>query len=127
MVDENDGINGGAYFVLSVRAWLFIQSVRTYRSCIFDNKAIGGQRRWKIYKYFYAANYRSGSVTLATTLRTQGATTNTVGKATGQTVITLCNHRTAKSGVNPWFNNRTAADTTDTMIADSKPPKSRLL
>ena len=64
------------------------------------------------------------TVTRATTRRTQGATSVTAMKATGHVVKQLRAQVTRKSGRSPWLTSNTNADTSDTMIADSRAPNS---
>ena len=55
----------------------------------------------------------------AVELNSQGATTATVGKATGHVVTQLLSHCATKPACNPWEIISTNADTMQTMMAES--------
>ncbi|BDX18093.1 hypothetical protein MFKK_09030 [Halopseudomonas aestusnigri] len=57
-----------------------------------------------------------------TSRRTQGATSVTVGNATGQVNAQLLSHAATKCSSKPWVAAITKADTKVTMIADSNAP-----
>lgn len=59
------------------------------------------------------------TVILPTIRRTQGATTATVGKATGHVVAQLLSHCVTNPACSPWEIISTKADTMQTMMAES--------
>ena len=73
------------------------------------------------------SNFYGSTVNFATTLRTNGATTSTVGNAMGHAVAKPLAQLIAKFGPSPWVTSTTAPEITVTIIADNMPPKSKLL